>query len=94
MADYKGIYYKRDNNKHDNKQKFFEGGAHFKYITLYRILRELHFAQVKRMNKEKWERTKETEEMKSKKELQKKKQEEQISKNINNNIINVSIFKI
>ena len=29
MADYKGIYY-----KNDNKQIFYEGGAHFNYYKL------------------------------------------------------------
>ena len=36
MEEYKGIYYG------DEKEKqFFEGGAHFKYIKLYRILENL-----------------------------------------------------
>ncbi len=36
MEDYKGIYY------NDTKeQKFYEGGAHFKYTTLYKILLSL-----------------------------------------------------
>ena len=36
MDEYKGIYY------NDNKeQKYYEGGAHFKYKELYKILEEL-----------------------------------------------------
>ena len=36
MDDYKGIYY------NDNiEQEYYEGGAHFKYIELYRSLEEL-----------------------------------------------------
>ena len=51
---------------------------------------------IKKMKKKKikLKTTKETEEMKRKKDLQRKKQINQIPKNINNNIINVSIFKI
>lgn len=33
MQEYKGIYYGED-----KEQKFFEGGAHFKYSSLYMIL--------------------------------------------------------
>ena len=36
MEEYKGIYY-NDNTK----QQYYEGGAHFKYIELYRSLEEL-----------------------------------------------------
>ena len=36
MEDYKGIYY-----NDDTKQKYYEGGAHFKYKELYKILEEL-----------------------------------------------------
>ena len=36
MKEYKGIYYSDDNEK-----KFFEGGAHFKYIKLYQRLEQL-----------------------------------------------------
>ena len=40
MKEYKGIYYGDDTEK-----KFFEGGAHFKYIKLYQILEQLAFEQ-------------------------------------------------
>ena len=40
MKEYKGIYYGDDSEK-----KFFEGGAHFKYIKLYRILEQLSLEQ-------------------------------------------------
>lgn len=40
MADYKGIYY---NN--DSSEKYFEGGAHFRYKQLYKILEKLSSAQ-------------------------------------------------
>ena len=90
MEDYKGIYYKKDNNKSENKQIYYEGGAHFSYLKLYQKLEEIR----KRTKKIKLKTTKETEEMKRKKDLQRKKQINQIPKNINNNIINVSIFKI
>ena len=33
MQEYKGIYY-----GDENEQKFYEGGAHFKYEALYQIL--------------------------------------------------------
>lgn len=36
MEDYKGIYY-----NDDTEQKYYEGGAHFKYKDLYKILEEL-----------------------------------------------------
>ena len=36
MEDYKGIYY-----NDDIEQKYYEGGAHFKYKDLYKILEEL-----------------------------------------------------
>ena len=37
MADYKGIYY---NN--DSSEKYFEGGAHFRYKQLYKILEKYY----------------------------------------------------
>ena len=40
MEEYKGIYY-RDNSE----KKFFEGGAHFKYIKLYQRLEQLSIEQ-------------------------------------------------
>ena len=85
MADYKGIYY-----NDDNKQRYFEGGAHFKYIHLYKKLEKLSAAQKMKMKREKLINTKE----KKKEKLKKTKQVDQISKNIDNNINNVSIFKI
>lgn len=36
MEDYKGIYY-----NDETEQKYYEGGAHFKYKELYKILEEL-----------------------------------------------------
>ena len=36
MDEYKGIYY-----GDETEQKFYEGGAHFKYIKLYKILERI-----------------------------------------------------
>ena len=36
MEEYKGIYY-----NDEEEQQFYEGGAHFKYNELYKILEEL-----------------------------------------------------
>ena len=48
MEDYKGIYY------NDNiEQEYYEGGAHFKDIELYRILEEL----AKKLNSKKIPKT-------------------------------------
>jgi hypothetical protein len=41
MQEYKGIYY-----GDTNEQCFYEGGAHFKYIELYRRLEMLYRQQV------------------------------------------------
>ena len=41
MEEYKGIYY-----NDDKEQQYYEGGAHFKYKELYKILEEL----AKKMN--------------------------------------------
>ena len=41
MHEYKGIYYGENNEQH-----FYEGGAHFKYIELYRRLEILYRQQV------------------------------------------------
>ena len=41
MNEYKGIYYGNSNEHH-----YFEGGAHFKYIELYRRLEILYRLQV------------------------------------------------
>ena len=40
MDEYKGIYY-----GDDTEQKFYEGGAHFKYIELYKKLELIHQEQ-------------------------------------------------
>ena len=37
VNNYKGVYFGNDTNE----QKFYEGGAHFKYIDLYNILDNL-----------------------------------------------------
>ena len=50
MADYKGIYYKNDNG---SKQMFYEGGAHFKYYKLYKILEKLEMNQKMKIKREK-----------------------------------------
>ena len=41
MHEYKGIYYGEN-----NEQLFYEGGAHFKYIELYRRLEILYRQQI------------------------------------------------
>ena len=46
MKEYKGIYY----NENTETQKFYEGGAHFKYSSLYKILECLHNKQTFRQN--------------------------------------------
>ncbi len=48
MEEYKGLYY-NDNTE----QKFYEGGAHFRYKDLYKILEEL----VKKANSKKIPKT-------------------------------------
>ena len=40
MEEYKGIYY-----GDTNEQKFYEGGAHFKYSDLYKFLEKLYQIQ-------------------------------------------------
>ena len=74
MADYKGIYY-----KDESKQRYFEGGAHFKYMSLYKVLEKLSSAQKLKLKRE---------ELINKKEIKKKekplKKKESIAKNINN----------
>ena len=47
MADYKGIYY-----KNENRQTFYEGGAHFDYNRLYKILEKLSLEQKKRTKRD------------------------------------------
>ena len=74
MADYKGIYY-----KDESKQRYFEGGAHFKYMSLYKVLEKLSSAQKLKLKRE---------ELNNKREIKKKekplKKKESIAKNINN----------
>lgn len=41
MINYKGIFYEEDNHNTNNKRNFYEGGAHFKYMSLYKKLSEL-----------------------------------------------------
>lgn len=87
MADYKGIYYNDDKN-----QKCFEGGAHFKYKQLCKILEKLVSVQKIRMKREKLIQDKE---IKKKEKIKKsKKPEDKISKNKENNCYSVSIFII
>ncbi len=38
LNEYKGIFYNENN---EEEQKFYEGGAHFKYYELFDILEEL-----------------------------------------------------
>ena len=42
LNEYKGIFYNENN---EEEQKFYEGGAHFKYYELYDILEELVLKQ-------------------------------------------------
>jgi len=48
MEDYKGIYY-----NDDTERQYYEGGAHFKYLELYKILEEL----AKKLNSKKIPKT-------------------------------------
>ena len=48
MDEYKGIYYGEESDR-----KFFEGGAHFKYIHLYKILEKLSKEQKQKNQREK-----------------------------------------
>jgi hypothetical protein len=91
MADYKGIYY---NN--DSSEKYFEGGAHFRYKQLYKILEKLSSAQKMRLKREKLIKSRET---KAKDKIKKtKKLPDKNGKIVENNIhhsninANVSIF--
>lgn len=77
MADYKGIYY-----KDDTKQRYFEGGAHFKYIHLFRILEKLSSAQKIKLQREQLIHNKEIK--KTEKLKKHKKPSELISKNFHN----------
>ena len=85
MADYKGIYY-----KDDTKQKYFEGGAHFKYIHLYKALEKISSAQKIKLKREHLIHSKDIK--KTEKCKKNKKNSEKITKNANNNAINVSII--
>ena len=42
LNEYKGIFYNENN---EEEQKFYEGGAHFKYYELFDILEELVLRQ-------------------------------------------------
>ena len=42
LNEYKGIFY---NENEEDEQKYYEGGAHFKYYELYDILEELVLKQ-------------------------------------------------
>jgi len=84
MADYKGIYY---NN--DSSEKYFEGGAHFRYKQLYKILEKLSSAQKMRLKREKLIKSRET---KAKDKIKKtKKLPDKSGKNVENNIHNSNI---
>ena len=48
MKEYKGIYYGDDTEK-----KYFESGAHFKYIKLYKILEQIEYEQKLKEKEEK-----------------------------------------
>ena len=48
MNEYKGIYYGEE-----SERKFYEGGAHFKYIHLYKILEKLSKEQKLKNQREK-----------------------------------------
>ena len=41
MEEYKGIYY-----GDTSEQKFYEGGAHFRYIDLYHCLEKIYKQQI------------------------------------------------
>jgi len=84
MADYKGIYY---NN--DSSEKYFEGGAHFKYKQLYKIYEKLSSAQKMRLKKEKLIKSRETNEKDKTKKT--KKLPDKNGKNVENNIHNSNI---
>ena len=47
MQEYKGIYY-----GDENEQKFYEGGAHFKYEALWQILELIVIQQTTNQSKE------------------------------------------
>ena len=48
LNEYKGIFY---NENEEEEQKFYEGGAHFKYDDLYEILEEIVKKEEKQKNK-------------------------------------------
>ena len=73
MADYKGIYY-----HDDSKQKFYEGGAHFNYYKLYKILEKLSIEQKMKTKRDKLIKSREK---KNKQNINKS--TEKIEKNIN-----------
>ena len=47
LNDYKGIFY---NENEEEEQKYYEGGAHFKYKDLYHLLEELVKKEEKKNN--------------------------------------------
>ena len=91
MADYKGIYY---NN--DSSEKYFEGGAHFRYKQLYKILEKLSSEQKMRLKREKLVKSREAKGKDKNKKA--KKLPDKNGKNPDNNIqnsntnANVSLF--
>ena len=51
MYEYKGIYYGEE-----SERKYFEGGAHFKYLHLYKILDKLSKEQKRQQEQQRTER--------------------------------------
>ncbi len=85
MADYKGIYY-----NDESKQRYFEGGAHFKYFQLYKALERLSAAQKIKLKREQLIHNKEKKKTEKNKNF--KKPQEKVQKNIEKYLTNVSIF--
>ena len=50
MENYKGFYV---NDKINDKPKFFEGGAHFKYSDLYKMLKIIYKKREEKNNEKK-----------------------------------------
>lgn len=48
MDEYKGIYYGEE-----SERKYFEGGAHFKYLHLYKVLDKLSREQKRQLDRQK-----------------------------------------
>lgn len=85
MLNYKGLFYNEEREK-----KYFEGGAHFKYNQLYRLLEKISSAQKVKLKRE--QLVKKGAFKKAEKNKIKKSQEE--IKKFNNNLSCVSIFII